>query len=449
MTKQTFLNLVRIQIASDLVVGRADMGYAPYTIEQICSYFEKNKKQINKIVKELEESGENPDEVENDFIVESIGTHLNTMENLLKEPKLDEDEEPDLDYFEEFKENNCNCDKVKSITSSPQKKSASPQKKSLSRKIEFSPSPQKKSPSPQKKSTAMKKQKDDEKFLDIDLIEKGDFNYVKKIFTNYIKFNFGTERPKNGTYYYHREFDSNQNLYEQLGNSNIICVKTDSYDEAKILDVALNILIANYPQYLKYFVEVYQENKEQDNIKITTEKLLFLEDLLPNKNIKADFRKYVDKLANNKNKKATLESVLDSLDDADKLDTKDWLEGQLTEEDFDKYNEAFPEKWADEEEEEERKPLPQTLTTLKVENEEKIPISEFFETMNAELEDSEKLLKPREKSFEYKYSVGKKYETLEIKTYDGMPFDRVDILKLLNTKLDDDLIERIDQIFNV
>ncbi|AYV75227.1 MAG: hypothetical protein Terrestrivirus1_101 [Terrestrivirus sp.] len=78
--------------------------------------------------------------------------------------------------------------------------------------------------------------------LDIDKVDRSDFDYCTQIYFNYLK-SFQNPNPDGeNKYYYQYEGDSNTTYYESLMRHHIITISAQSYEEAMLCNVILRCL---------------------------------------------------------------------------------------------------------------------------------------------------------------------------------------------------------------
>ena len=264
--------------------------------------------------------------------------------------------------------------------------------------------------------------------LNLEKIEANDQDYYNNLLKSFIKTFFGSKVKKDANYYYNNEFDSNQSLFEALMNDRIISIKANNSKEFRILNIALRILIDLNPGIIVMYVEFFQENKpiEKSYLKnpITNELFNKYFQLLPEKN-----QEQIEQYTELKFSEIEIESL--SIYQQTTIDNI--FQTYLNEDDLGNF---IKERIINEDEEEEE------------EEEAPILIDEFFNYIMYSADDFEvfdKLQKSKEKHFVYR---GKK--NIKINSEYAMFFDKNDILKLLDIKLNDkNTSKRLEQIFSV
>lgn len=315
-------------------------------------------------------------------------------------------------------------------------------------------------------------------YLNTYKIENNDFHYLRQIFSSYLKNLSKVQSNNTETDYYYNytddEDDSGSN-YLELMAINAISIKANTTDEAKLIDFILRVLFSGSMGLVDIMIERYKEHmSEKEWIQknpLTTEELVFLTNLVE-LNKQLELKKYALELLHKQENKDGLEknrlstkknisftTIYDNLDQDKRWNVKDWLDGVLDEEDFDKYNETFPHEYIDDEEEEEEKPrksLPEQLTSLKIsenENEDGILLSDFMEYIisTSDLDEYDdyksKILKqPIKKSIKLQIDNSK----IKFNTEEPVVFDKKRVLQILKESVNmTNSLARYEQLLNL
>ena len=270
--------------------------------------------------------------------------------------------------------------------------------------------------------------------LDLQKLIKGNIQYFKQIFIDYLKENFKENDLKN---YYYRNSKDDKTIYNELMKINFITIEANSDDEAKLLDFILEFLFNDSFDNYEDIIDDYREYETTLKNPITIEKILFLANLLDQYALKS-FELYITEtfiidVTKEKDKNKRLEGYCKQLTAYQLWNLKDWLDGRLTDKDLDLYNVKF--NIEDQEYEEEDILIDDFMSYI-------ININNLLQYKFCK---SKKVRQPPENDFDYfstEYKINFKRE------YDII-FDKKTVINLLSMKLDDDISKRMIQICNI